>query len=465
MLHRRSINALKRRFELRKPQRKDEKMKIIYGINCFKVHAGIDGNGNYVEREDEVEDYSPTFNTPEEACEWARERAEEDIRRKEYKFYSSPVFYRYIADKMFFDDDADTYDIEHRQYEDHEVVDVFNGVSNRLLWALKHEDPREGYSLATINNLKAAEDAKEMFYIVDAYEYKRREESLYIPRLNCTVPMTDDDIKRAAEALNDDLGYGERIEDVNDIDCYYDERKDEIHGQIFFEHKDDIIRAAELKNLLEKTQAAKDQKDAKELYDLIGTLTPQNRQTCEVEGSDGRLYIPYLEDCWVPFEDEDIREYLEALNLAPELPEILQDEDGDYIDREQLVQKCRRAAWEHDFEAVDEAEEELDAVDEAAYEYADACGEAYQQNFDEVEARALLVHKDKIFDAIKEKIGDLEWDIERAIPQIGRSTDKKTTEVVQSCRFLADELAAAKAAANKQEPLNPQGTLKYAQKH
>lgn len=47
-------------------------MKTVYGVSVSQVHAGIDGNGNYVEHEDEVEDYSPTFNTPEEACASAR---------------------------------------------------------------------------------------------------------------------------------------------------------------------------------------------------------------------------------------------------------------------------------------------------------------------------------------------------------------------------------------------------------
>lgn len=105
------------------------------------------------------------------------------------------------------------------------------------------------------------------------------------------------------------------------------------------------------------------------------------------EGCEEGLYVPRFK-CTVPTDNGDITECLKELGAAPEVPEILKDENGEY-----------KKASLHLFESWKDEEEAKDA--EAAY--LEDLQEAYQYYEEEVDAHILFEHRDNIIAAAKEK--------------------------------------------------------------
>lgn len=151
------------------------------------------------------------------------------------------------------------------------------------------------------------------------------------------------------------------------------------------------------KDLLKKVKAAK---DAKELFSLVENSDPEERYY-GYEGCDAGLYLPYLE-CEIPMDKYDVFEYLKKLGKAPEIPAILQDEDGNLIFDKNYTDKLyyeRLEAYE-DGEIEDDVEQVEDDFWESVigrYDWSDT------ENM--VDALCMWEHKDKIIDAIKGKIG------------------------------------------------------------
>lgn len=127
---------------------------------------------------------------------------------------------------------------------------------------------------------------------------------------------------------------------------------------------------------LDNLEAAKTTKEFLIIIDAYG-----------YEGCEEGLYIPHLK-CTVPIDNTDITECLKELDGAPEVPEILKDENGEY----------KRASL-HLFKSWKDEEEAKDA--EAAY--LEDLQEIYQYYEEEVDARILFEHRDDIVAAAKEK--------------------------------------------------------------
>lgn len=150
------------------------------------------------------------------------------------------------------------------------------------------------------------------------------------------------------------------------------------------------------KDLLKKVKAAK---DAKELFSLVENSDPEGRYY-GYEGCDTGLYLPYLE-CEIPMDKYDIFAYLKKLDKEPEIPAILQDEDGDLIFDKNYTNKL----YYERLEAYEDGEIE-DDVEEAEGAFWETVGDAYQWSDTEgkVDALCMWEHKDEMIDAIKDKI-------------------------------------------------------------
>lgn len=164
-------------------------------------------------------------------------------------------------------------------------------------------------------------------------------------------------------------------------------------------------KRAQLEWILQKAQSAKNDK---ELFDLIKSIDPY-LYSYTYKRETYILQMPYL-DCDIPLSNSDVEEALRFLDAAPDKTKF------------------------------------FDYIDELYF--------AYLWHADKVIAICMYMHKDLIINAIKEKLKGFKWAVD--------DMEYKLEYMLTKTSSLADVLSAK---ARKQEPLNPQGTLKHTQKH
>lgn len=154
-----------------------------------------------------------------------------------------------------------------------------------------------------------------------------------------------------------------------------------------------------LKNLLEKVSATK---DAEQLFDLVKDCGYGEGHYYGYEGCEEGLYLPYL-NCEIPLDNYDLFECLKIIGKAPEIPAILQNEDGNLIVDKNYIDKLYYVR----VEAYEDGEIE-DNVDEVICEFWASVGDAYRWSDVEwrVDALCMWEHKYEIMAAIEIKIGE-----------------------------------------------------------
>ena len=112
--------------------------------------------------------------------------------------------------------------------------------------------------------LQRAKTEEEFFEAIEQLEgaYYGCEDGLYIPCIDYTVLVSNDDIAEYLEIVADD--FKERFQDPHDAEYYYDEALDsaylknekEVDAHFLFKYKDDIINAAAKAKIEELERAA-----------------------------------------------------------------------------------------------------------------------------------------------------------------------------------------------------------------